>query len=207
MTIANPLYRLQVTFAWVRTQDSKFAETLETSASANLLQMTDLRVLCMLSQLMLCTLSRPMLCTLQDFKPRVASAAQQPERWLGKASSMTSLAAKPKGRTAKGTKGKLTAAAKGTKGKKKGSKAADADTPRKKSDRVNWNAAGAGRRRSVERPSGRQFADAARLHHQVQTVNSSVWLHCVQACGACICLVPILVCIHPSEQPPMLVHH
>ncbi|KAL3147303.1 hypothetical protein ABBQ32_002790 [Trebouxia sp. C0010 RCD-2024] len=102
----------------------------------------------------------------KDFKPRVASAAQQPERWLGKASSMTSLAAKPKGRTAKGTKGKLTAAAKGTKGKKKGSKAADADTPRKKSDRVNWNAAGAGRRRSVERPSGRQFADAARLHHQ-----------------------------------------
>lgn len=116
-------------------------------------------------------LAGPMVCMLQDFKPRVASAAQQPEQWLGKASSMTSLAAKPKGKTAKGTKGKLTTAAKGTRGKKKGSKAADADTPRKKSDRVNWNAAGAAKRRSVEQaPSGRHFADAARLHHQVQTV-------------------------------------
>lgn len=80
---------------------------------------------------------------------------------MAKASSLTSLAGKPKGKAAKG---KQAAAAKGTKGKN-GSKAADDNTPRKRSDRVKWNAAGGGKRRIVERaPSGRQFADAARLH-------------------------------------------
>ena len=101
---------------------------------------------------------------LQDFRPRAPSAAQQAEQRLAKASSLTSLAGKPKGKAAKGTKGKQAAAAKGTKGKK-GSKAADDDTPRKRSNIANWNAAGGGKRRSVaQAASGRQFADAARLH-------------------------------------------
>ena len=112
---------------------------------------------------------------------------------------MTSLAAKPKGKTAKGTKGKPATAAKGTKGKKKGSKAADVDTPRKKSNRVDWNAAGAGKRRSVERaPAGRLFADAARLHHQVQTVACIIinslyaFQHRLGACDDSLCLPAVV---------------
>ena len=101
---------------------------------------------------------------MQDFRPRMPSATQQAEQQLAKASSVTSLAGKPKGKTTKGTKGKQAATAKGTKGKK-ASKAADDSTPRKKNDRVNWNGAGTAKRRSMERvPSGRQFADVARLH-------------------------------------------
>ena len=102
---------------------------------------------------------------LQDFRPRAPSAAQQAEQRLAKASSLTSLAGKLKGKAAKGTKGKqAAAAAKGTKGKK-GSKAANDDTPRKRSNIAKWNAAGVGKQRNVEQAaSGRQFADAARSH-------------------------------------------
>ena len=89
------------------------------------------------------------------------SAAQQAEQRLAKASSVTSLVVKPKGKAAKGLKGKQAGTGKGAKGRK----TLDDDTPRKKRDRVNWNAAGLGRRRSVDQaPAGRQFADAASLH-------------------------------------------
>ncbi len=92
---------------------------------------------------------------LQDFRPRMPSAARQAEQQLAKASSVTSLAPKPKGKAAKGTKGKA-AAAKGRKG----------GTP-KKGNRVVWDSVPQ-KRRSGDRaggPSaGRQFASAARLH-------------------------------------------
>ena len=98
----------------------------------------------------------------------LSGAALQAEQRLAKASSVTSLAVKPKGKAAKGTKGKQAAAAKGFKGKKSG-KAADEDVPRRKNDRVSWNANGMEKRRKLERaPSGRQFASAARVH-QVHT--------------------------------------
>ena len=81
------------------------------------------------------------------------SAARQTEQQLAKASSVTSLAPKPKGKAAKGAKGKV-AAAKGRKG----------GTP-KKGNRVVWDSVPQ-KRRPGERASsaGRQFASAAKLH-------------------------------------------
>ncbi len=81
------------------------------------------------------------------------SAARQAEQQLAKASSVTSLAPKPKGKGAKGTKGKA-AAAKGRKG----------GTP-KKGNRVVWDSVPQKRRSGERGPTaGRQFASAARLH-------------------------------------------
>ena len=106
---------------------------------------------------------------LQDFRPRMPSAARQAEQQLAKASSVTSLAPKPKGKAAKGTKGKA-AAAKGRKG----------GTP-KKGNRVVWDSVPQ-KRRSGDRaggPSaGRQFASAARLH-QVSFQDLVILLECV----------------------------
>lgn len=104
---------------------------------------------------------------LQDFRPRMMSTAQQTEQQLAKASSVTSLAPKPKGKAAKAAKGKPAAAAAATK-TRKGDSA-------KKSGKVAWDAQ---KRRSLDRaPSGRQFANAARLHQ----VNLMPRLHVVIA--------------------------
>ena len=96
------------------------------------------------------------------------SAARQAEQQLAKASSVTSLAPKPKGKAAKGAKGKV-AAAKGRKG----------GTP-KKGNRVVWDSVPQ-KRRLGERASsaGRQFASAAKLH-QVGFRDLGVSLGCVE---------------------------
>lgn len=81
------------------------------------------------------------------------SAARQAEQQLAKASSVTSLAPKPKGKAAKALKGKA-AAAKGRKG----------GTP-KKGNRVVWDSVPQKRRPGERGPTaGRHFASAARLH-------------------------------------------
>ena len=96
------------------------------------------------------------------------STAQQTEQQLAKASSVTSLAPKPKGKAAKGAKGKQAAAAAAATKTRKGDSA-------KKSGKVAWDAQ---KRRSLDRaPSGRQFANAARLHQ----VNLMPRLHVVIA--------------------------
>lgn len=86
----------------------------------------------------------------------MASTAQQTEQQLAKASSVTSLAPKPKGKGAKGVKAKQAAAA------ATAAAAAKARKGDRKSDRVAWDAQ---KRRSFDKaPSGRLFANAARLH-------------------------------------------
>ena len=124
---------------------------------------------------------------LQDFKPRVATAAQQAQQRLAKASSVTSLAVKPKGKAANGTKGKQAVVAKGTKGKK-GSKVVEDDAPKKKRDRTHWDGANVARGRSVERiPSNRRFADAARIHQVCCSACCRIQPTCVTSVTTAYC--------------------
>ena len=99
----------------------------------------------------------------QDFRPRLSPPTQQGGNQLAKAASLTSLAPKQlKGKAAKGAKARAKAAAAAAAA---AARARKGEAAAKRNDRVVWDAH---KRRSDDRgSSGRQFADAARLHQVV----------------------------------------